>query len=427
MSRKQKTSLLGVFLLCFMLITGTCLAGTSANTTKSIESLPNIDSIIYLSTGSDQQIPDKELENKSIVTVTSFEALLKAFNDSQHAAIIVDKNAVSLIDVKSFQELMVQYKPVVLLGYSEVKNGSGIERSLTFEFTGGDAVRFNGFSAVVVNKGAISQFGAFSRSGRSLDELLGFINRINQEMAKGGYFEDNSYQNEVYVENNSEEQAVQSEPLNIPDENSSVKTAGNHLIKVFDSTSTSRNKVYGSRSTSNIVSNLYYGEVIMDRESSSTTTSNGTTTYWNMVEYYDGSSYQTGYMIYAIDNGDEWWHGGFMLCYTLDSFIDQNRSSYSSYVTRRSVNGQYYYGIKARASSALYNSSGSQIRTTSSNDWLWVTGPNYCGSSNHHYMTVQGYSTSKTGTITTYSSTTFFNAKFNNSHPNNYAIWTRLP
>lgn len=146
-----------------------------------------------------------------------------------------------------------------------------------------------------------------------------------------------------------------------------------------------------------------------------------------MVEYYDGSSYQTGYMIYAIDNGDEWWHGGFMLCYTLDSFIDQNRSSYSSYVTRRSVNGQYYYGIKARASSALYNSSGSQIRTTSSNDWLWVTGPNYCGSSNHHYMTVQGYSTSKTGTITTYSSTTFFNAKFNNSHPNNYAIWTRLP
>ncbi len=425
MSHKPMVKLFWVLILCVMLISSPCLANTPVDTTQTSDSLSSIESLVYLSTGFEQQISDKDLEdNKNFQVVSSFEALLKAFYENPDAAIIIDKNAVPLIDEKVLQGLMTQYNPVILVGYCELSDGVIIGQQKISQFIGGDSVRCNGFSAMVVNNGRISQAGAFTRSNRTFNELIGFVNRVNQLEVAGGYL-DNPFQSETILNNPEESMASELSDMNTGDP--SVSSAGNHLIRIYDSTDTNRNKVYGSRDTSNIVSNLYRGEAIMDMQSQSITTSGGTTITWNKVEYYNGSSYQTGYMIYSIDNGDEWWAGGFLWCSTMEQFIEDHRSNYSSYLARRNANGKNYYGIKARASSAIYSSNNQLITNTSSSDWLWVTGQNYCGSTYHNYMTIQGYSTSKTGTITDYSSTTFFNAKFNNSNPTNYAIWTRLP
>lgn len=129
--------------------------------------------------------------------------------------------------------------------------------------------------------------------------------------------------------------------------------------------------------------------------------------------------------IYIL-TGDGFWSDqyGFTLSKPLWRLISSDSDGVNIYT--RTQNGVTYYGTKMKISSSLYDSAGSHLRFMSAGNWVWVTDQqNVCGASNHHYMTIKGYSDSMTSTINVCTSTTFVDAGFNRSNPANYRISTR--
>ena len=216
---------------------------------------------------------------------------------------------------------------------------------------------------------------------------------------------------------------------------------GNYDLYFYWNSNTDYNKIYSipNASSQYIAVSLYYGEMLQDLGTlhERSYTANGyqyTETFRKVQANTSGGSLVTGYFLkystgYNPTTGDGF--GGNdefgTRCKTLPNLI---QSAYNNNTNLARTDGHMFYrngmyGIKIKKNTAIYNSSGGKIKDISAGSVVWVNETTRCGYSHPEYMTINGWSSSSTGTIETYSSTTFVDAGLLIAHPKDYKIDTR--
>lgn len=344
--------------------------------------------------------------------------------NTKNAIIIVDSKKKGEIDLNWVKEVLSNTNALVFFGYDnlecEVDNNNGrinmalLEEHYKNAYNKISKFEKNGYFKVIYDNNQLS-YGGMVMKSTDATKMLKNIN-ISEGKLKT---------------NNIDSKIVTKEIEPAP------KTANNHYIRFYWSSSTDKNKIYESvNRNGNILVNLYKGEIVYELggEYEQQYEDYGwlfTYTFTKVHGISSSGSYVTGYMIidgmgYCYADGDGWWSDqyGFNLSKPLWNIISSENDGTNVYV--RTQNSTTYYGTKIKSTTSIYNSSGSYLTTLYAGNWVWMTASqNMCGASNHHYMTIKGYSTSASGTINTYSSTTFVNAGFNTSNPANYKISTR--
>ncbi len=205
-------------------------------------------------------------------------------------------------------------------------------------------------------------------------------------------------------------------------------SATNHQIRIYWSSNTIKNKIYSSYNNGTIIEHLYMGEIVLPTGSTyRKDLGSGYYEDWVQVEFFDNgpNCWAYGWMLEEAYVPGEWIIGGYLYTSTLDDVIDMESSEATDYMAVRVVGGVTYYGIRTRYNSAIYNSNGNYIESVPEDSWVWVTGSNVVGATHHDWMTINALSSTKTGTLTIFTSTTFFDADFNYVNPIYYNIYLR--
>ncbi len=374
----------------------------------------------------------KTLENeagKSYIKVTSMEELKNQFKDN--SIILIENDMIENIDSEWMKTVLNEKNTTVLIGYENLKTevakrNSEINISKLAQNYNENTEKVSNFSENGYYRVAFEneelRYGEFLVKAKSVEKLLEYVN-VNL-----GRVELTDRTNEV---------------LTIIDEPIEARTATNHLIRFYWADSTVDNKIYREAIPFQEYKriDLYKGEIVYELggEYHYGYTSGGDEYNYYFTKVHGLNMYGQyidGYMIVSAGcihpDGDGWWGQdyGFNQARPLWEIVNRGLNSGSTeapnHFAIRTVNGVNYYGIRVRTTTSLYNGSGSYIQSAPVGSWVWTTTKqNMCGASNHHYMSINGYSSSKTGAITTFSATTFVDAGFNTNTPLNYKITTR--
>ncbi len=382
------------------------VAAIALNETDTTEKLTNI--VNY----SNNIQENENINNQTIIIIPFNEIEYANFNTIKQ--LMLEKNASVLMGYTTFSQLLTK-----ISNYNINVDIQAIAEMLEDEYEFVNQYNNNGFIDLRIEDDNQLYFGGFFTKAQDNEIIL-----KNYNMYKG-------YESYDIVEGS--EQIIE-----IP---TAYSTPGNYELRFYWSSSTSYNKIYASASTSSsVLVNLYRSEMIQNLVTESSRTyndSSGGTYYENFVKVQANNSsgtLVTGYYLrhktYNPNNGDEGWGGDdnwYNYCYTLNRLLQSAyNNDYQSARTGGHVfynNG--YYGVRIKNATSIYNSSGTYLRSAPVGSAVWVSGSNKCGYSNPQYMSINAYSSSGSGSLTTYSSTTFVDAGLLTSNPANYNIDVR--
>lgn len=374
---------------------------------------------------------NEKSEFNKIVKYENLESLNKETLDSE-TILLIPFDKIESLNLDAIKDLIANKDISILLGYTTFQDLldkiSNYNINIDVQAINEMLVEEEDFISKYDNNGWIDlrleddnqiYFGGFFTKAQDNDVIL-----KNYNMYKG-------YINYGYVK----------ETEKITEQRATRASKGNYELRFYWSSNTTYNKVYASASSSSsILVNLYRSEMLQNLQTESSRTytdSNGGLYYENFVKVQannSSGSLTTGYYMrhktYDPRNGDEGWGGDdlwYTYCYTLDRLL---QSAYNSdYQSSRSAGHVFYrdgyYGVRIKSATNRYNSSGGNIGSAPVNSVVWVSGSTKCGYSNPQYMSIHGYSSSSSSSITKYSSTTFVNAGLLTSNPKNYTIDVR--
>jgi len=385
------------------------------------------DSLIHLTNSNALDNTD----GKNYQKVSSMNELKNQFRDN--SIILIENNMKESLDLKWLKEILKENNIIVLFGYENL-----ITESAKKETT----VNFNDFSREYINKTEKMNkflnegyykvileddnlvYGKFLVKTKNLERLLEYVN-VNEGKKE--------------ITNRTNEK------LTTIEETIESRTATNHLIRFYWADNKVHNKIYSepidSESYHRI--HLYKGEIIYELGGSyeysySDAYNAYTCTFTKVHGLNENSQYITGYMVvdrscehlYETDgwfNTDYGFNQSIPLYQVVQRGLNSGSTNAPTHFATRVVNGIIYYGVRVRTATNIYNGSGNFLRSAPVGSWVWTMNgvQNMCGASNHHYMSIHGYSDSKTGTMTQFGSTTFVDAGFKTNTPLNYKITTR--
>lgn len=382
------------------------------------------DTIIHMSDSKELSATDGRIYEK----VSTMKDLKNRFKDN--SIILIENNMIENIDFEWVKNILKDNDIIVLLGYENLNNEvtrrtktidfSELKSKYTSEIEENIFLEKGYYRILLDNEKLI--FGQFLIKARNAERLLEDVN-----VSTG--------RKKVTNKTNDSTTLIEEAP--------NSRTATNHLLRFYWADSTVDNKIYSQPNAGDeyIRIHLYKGEVVYELGGE------WEYNFWSGSDYYVWTftqvhglnvygNYITGYMVVDKSclhpDGDGWvgYNYGFNQSKPLYSVIQTALNSGSTeapnHMCIRTVNGVIYYGTRVRTATSLYNGSGAFIQSAPVDSWVWSTSTqNMCGASNHHYMSIKGYSASKYGAMTTFSSTTFVNAGFNTNTPLNYKITTR--
>lgn len=353
-------------------------------------------------------------------------------NFRNNSVVLIENDMTEKLDFEWIKKILKENNVIVLVGYNDLteeisKHENRIDLqdiNNTYARNSEKLNRFinNGYYKVTLDNQNLA-YGNFLVKAHNVDQLLEYVN-VNE--------------GKLEITNKKDEKT------SIIEDVIETRTATNHPIRFYWADNTIDNKIYSQPigTEEYIRIHLYKGEIIYELggDYEYTYSTSSTRYLWSFTKVHGLNMYGqyiTGYMVKSkcgehLYEADGWFSMdyGFNQSLPLWKVIDRGLKSGSTvapdHFATRIVNGTTYYGTRIRTATALYNGSGTYIQSAPVGSWVWTSeSQNMCGASNHHYMSINGYSSSKNSTMTVFNATTFVDAGFNTNTPLNYKITTR--